>query len=123
VTAEPPHRFALTVPAEAGYVATIRLFAAAVARAAGADEEVVEDVKLAVSELSTAIVVGEDHDAVEVTAILDGTTLEFVVGPLLPGDLVDGAIDPVDIVLALFPETTRDLEGSTVHLPVPLAPS
>jgi hypothetical protein len=57
---------------------------------------------------------------VEVTAVLHDSLLEFVVGPLLPGDLVDGAIDPVDIVLGLFPDTRRDLESSTVHLTVAL---
>jgi hypothetical protein len=120
VTSEAPHRFELSVPATAGHVATVRMFAAAVARAGDADEETVEDLRLAISEVVTAIVTGASRPNVEVTAVLHDSLLEFVVGPLLPGDLVDGAIDPVDIVLGLFPDTRRDLDSSTVHLTVAL---
>ena len=46
-------RFSVTLPARAGLVGTIRVFASAVARHYGLADEIVEDVKLAVSEACT----------------------------------------------------------------------
>ena len=43
----------LAIPAEAGYIAMARMFAGSVARHYGCDEDVVEDVKVAVSEACT----------------------------------------------------------------------
>jgi anti-sigma regulatory factor (Ser/Thr protein kinase) len=50
---DPPHAslpFSLEIPGHAEFVGTARIFAAAVARQTGFDEEMVEDVKLVVSE-------------------------------------------------------------------------
>lgn len=49
-------RFELTLPAEAEAVATARLFAVAVARTAGCSDEVVADVRIAISEAVTRAV-------------------------------------------------------------------
>ena len=43
----------LTIPPDAGYIAMARMFAGSVARHYGCDEDVVEDVKVAVSEACT----------------------------------------------------------------------
>lgn len=118
---EPPQRFELVVPASPGHVATARLFAATVARALGADEDTVEDLKLAVSEIVTAVVVNRHSEEVRVVAV-DGTgRLTVAVGPIEPNDLTDDQlIDPADIVLALFPDATRDEATSSILIPFDL---
>jgi serine/threonine-protein kinase RsbW len=50
---EPEETFLIEFPPEAHYVSTARLFAAGVARTYGADEDTVEDLKVAVSEACT----------------------------------------------------------------------
>lgn len=112
--------FELTVPAEPAHLATVRLFVASVARSVGADDEVVDDLRLAVSELATAIATRPGSDVVHVSATAEADTLIVEVGPVMPDDRVDGAIDPVDIVLGLFPGTVRHPGDATVRLPVPL---
>lgn len=112
--AEPQQRFELIVPAAPGHVATARLFAATVARTLGAEEETVEDLKLAVSEVATAVVVNRRSDEVRVVVIGDNGRLTFAVGPVEMGDLTDSAIDPADIVLALFADARRDEDTSSI---------
>ncbi len=51
-----PHAYVLDVPPHPGYVGTARLFAGAVARRFGADEDSVEELKLAVSEACTGAI-------------------------------------------------------------------
>jgi hypothetical protein len=51
---EPSESFLIEFPPEAHYVSTARIFAAGVARTYGADEDMVEDLKIAVSEASLA---------------------------------------------------------------------
>ncbi len=119
-TERTPH-FELRVPAEAGHLATVRLFCATIARTLGADEEVVEDLKLAISEVVTAIVVNAKTDHVHVEADAHNESLHLVLGPVTADDLVDGSIDPIDVVLAVFPEAERRAESSTVMIPVPLS--
>lgn len=56
MTGAPPARFELSLPAEAEAVSTARLFAVAVARTAGCSDEVVADVRIAISEAVTRAV-------------------------------------------------------------------
>ena len=51
-----PEPFLLEFPPEAHYVSTARIFAAGVARSFGADEDLVEDLKVAVSEACTSAI-------------------------------------------------------------------
>lgn len=61
----------LAVPAEASYIGTIRLFASAVGRHIAADDELVDDLKLALAEaVAEPIEAGVGGD-VEIVAILD----------------------------------------------------
>jgi hypothetical protein len=118
---EPRQRFELIVPASPGHGATVRLFAATVGRALGADEDAVEDLKLAVSEIATAVVVNRRSDEVRVVAVGESGRLTVAVGPVEPGDLTDdGSVDPADIVLALFPDATRDEATSSILVPFDL---
>jgi anti-sigma regulatory factor (Ser/Thr protein kinase) len=72
-------RLSLEIPADAAHMATARLFAAAVARHFAVDEELIPDVKLAVSEACAAgILLGED-ETVRIAAVADGGRIRFEV--------------------------------------------
>lgn len=57
--------FLIEFPPEAHYVSTARLFAAGVARTYGADEDTVEDLKVAVSEACTNAIKARGDEAAE----------------------------------------------------------
>ncbi len=72
----------ITVPAEAGHVSTIRIFAAAAARHFGADASDVEDVKIALTEACASAIThskGESPEPIRVAAIPGGGSLTFEV--------------------------------------------
>jgi anti-sigma regulatory factor (Ser/Thr protein kinase) len=72
-------RLTLKIPSDAAYMATARLFAAAVARHFAVDEDLIPDVKLAVSEACAAgILLGEDS-VVQIAALADGDRVRFEV--------------------------------------------
>jgi len=74
----------LSIPPEPGYIAMARMFAGSVARHFGCDEDVVEDVKVAVSEACTNSVKAhrdrKNNEPIELVARLDedGITFEVV---------------------------------------------
>jgi anti-sigma regulatory factor (Ser/Thr protein kinase) len=75
-----PHAYVLEVPALPAHVGTARLFAAAVARRFGADEDSIEELKLAVSEACTGAIRAQAGDAaapVRVEAQHDGGRITF----------------------------------------------
>lgn len=109
--------FRLTVPASPEFVATARLFVYGVAAAAIGDEDVTDDLKLAVSELVTAIVTHHSGDDVTVTATLEDHRLVVEVTPW-PGDMEREDFGPLDIVDALFPGTAS--ADGAVRVPVDL---
>jgi anti-sigma regulatory factor (Ser/Thr protein kinase) len=69
----------LTMPAQAAYALTARLFVASSARILGVDEGSVEDLKLAISELHAAAVAAEPGASIEirVTGGGEGPVVEF----------------------------------------------
>jgi serine/threonine-protein kinase RsbW len=88
-------RVSLEFPAEARFVATARLFAAAMARHYGCDENVVEDVRIAVSEACTnsveALAKASTDGSVTVAAFVRPAALGFEVTDSGPG------FDPPDL--------------------------
>lgn len=65
-----PERFTIGFPGDPLYLGTVRLFTAAVARHFQADEDIVEDVKVAVSEACAAFLRGEQAEgSIQVAAV------------------------------------------------------
>jgi serine/threonine-protein kinase RsbW len=73
--------FLIEFPPEAHYVSTARIFAAGVARTYGADEDLVEDLKIAVSEACTHAIktreVGTSEGPVRLTVHRNAQLLSF----------------------------------------------
>jgi hypothetical protein len=114
-----PGAVAISVPARAGLVGTIRVFASAVARHLELEDGLVEDVKLAVSEACTDPVQAGVGGDISVTILAQGSGLVCEVAsrswPSTDGavriDLPEG-VDPVvldrlQLVRALFPDAER----------------
>lgn len=83
--------FLLELPASARYIGTARMFAAAVARHYGVEEESVEDLKVAVSEACTSVIrarrEGMGEGPVRLTASVDGGRITFSAkDAAMPGD-------------------------------------
>jgi hypothetical protein len=109
-----PDQYKLVVPAQPVYVATARLFIAGTAAVAGLDQEIVDDAKLAVSEIATAIVASGAADdlVVQVRTIPQG--LELEIGPW-PGQVATDDLGAIDLVDVLFPGTWAD---GVVHIQI-----
>jgi anti-sigma regulatory factor (Ser/Thr protein kinase) len=122
-------RFVIELPADAAYLSTVRLFASAIARHYGAREETVEDLKVAVSEASSAFLRYDDEGAgsvrlafrargsrlaIEVT----GEDLSIVVPARTPGDPTPtprgmAAELGFDLIRSLFPDSEVTSEGES----------
>jgi anti-sigma regulatory factor (Ser/Thr protein kinase) len=101
----------LELESDPSLLATARLFAASAARAAGCDDDVVEDVRLAVSEAcARSMRAGRDGDRIGIGATLDAGGVAFAIeGP--SGRPDDDDIDGLDLVATLFPSTVTTVEG------------
>ena len=109
-------RFSASVPARPELVGTLRVFASAVARHYGLADELVEDVKLAVSEAATGPIDAAAGGEVRVTIDVDDPGLVLAVSsrPWNAGaaaDVPDGVdpavLDRVQLVRALFGDVER----------------
>jgi len=133
----------LSIPPEADYIAMARMFSGSVARHFGCDEDVVEDVKVAVSEACTNSVKAhrdtETLEPIELLARLVDGDLQFEVvdagGGIdteLQKAVSDGAVTPaaglyegslgLTLIRSLFPgaEIVRNEDrGTTVRFVVP----
>lgn len=133
----------LALPADARYVSVARLFAAAVARDLGCDDELVEDVKVAISEACTnaikahnsasvpdpvAVGVGVSAELLsfEITDKGGGFSPEPVVADATPSSgLFEGSLGLL-LIRSLFPDATiaaNPLGGTTVRFSVRLSAS
>lgn len=87
--------FVLAVPPEPDQVRTARLFAAAIARHFGADEDRVEDLKVAVSEAATNSIKahrqGSVSESIRIEAAAEADGLRFSVIDSGPGFQADAA--------------------------------
>lgn len=92
--------FFLDVPPEADQVRTARLFAAAVARHYGADEDRVEDLKVAISEAATNSIKAHRNarvgDSIRISAEAAGDGLRFNVIDAGPGFSASDVLDAND---------------------------
>jgi hypothetical protein len=121
---EGPDRFTVGVAARPGLVGTLRVFASSVARHYGLSDDLVEDLKLAVSEASTdpieagaggeislAMLVGEDVVVCEVRS----RSWQAVSGtPDLPEGVDPAALDRLQVVRALFGDAERSEHDGAV---------
>ncbi len=107
----------LEMDADPALLGSARLFAAASARLAGCVDDVVEDVRLAVSEACTrAIERAPDGGRVEVQTQIVPTGLEIEIrGPTVgaPAPTTLDALD-IDLVPALFPDAEESLQDGTL---------
>jgi anti-sigma regulatory factor (Ser/Thr protein kinase) len=70
----------LAVPPDAAFMATARLFAAAVARHYGVEEDLIPDLKLAISEACAGeILIGTGDSDVRISATAEGQRIRFEV--------------------------------------------
>jgi len=98
--------YRLVVPAAAAFIATTRIFVAGVATIAGFDRELVDDAKLAVSEVAAAIIAHTDAAEVVVSARLEPGGLDLQIGPWSEQPESDD-LDTIELVDVLFPGVTE----------------
>jgi anti-sigma regulatory factor (Ser/Thr protein kinase) len=110
----------LDIDADPALLGTARLFAVSSARLAGCADDVVEDVRLAVSEACTRAIAHARHGgrvAIETRLVPTGLEVEVrgpadePVGSLEP--TVREAID-IDLVPALFPDAEEHMAGGSL---------
>ena len=133
----------LSIPPEPGYIAMARMFAGSVARHFGCDEDVVEDVKVAVSEACTNSVKAHrdrgNVEPIELLARMDDEEITFEVvdagggiDTALQKAITEGTATPVGglyegslglmLIRSLFPGTEiirNGDHGTTVRFVVP----
>ena len=113
MTGSPDARCQIDLPGRAASVDVARHFVVVAFRVWGLDEELVDDARLAVSEMATAAVVG-GTDRFSVTCERVGSTVTVTIGPVGPAGMMDGPVDRRDIVETLFPESALDGEDFVV---------
>lgn len=107
----------LVIPATAEFVATARIFIGGVAATVTDDPALVDDLKLATSELVTAVVESGSAGAVRLVATIESSQLIVQLTPW-PANVETDDFGALDIVDALFPGTA--VEDGAVLVPVPL---
>ncbi len=107
---QPEGPFKLVVPSSPDHVATARLFVASLGRTLGLHPEVIDDLRLAVSEAVTAAVLSARSPDVIVSGTIGPEGVLVRVGPLSETRTVDErnptdqpSLDLGSIVRALFP--------------------
>lgn len=124
---QPEGPFKLVVPSSPDHVATARLFIASLGRTLGLHAEVIDDLRLVVSEAVTASVISALSSEVTVSGTIGREGVSVRVGPLSdtnsPGEATH-ADQPTlklgSIVGALFPDAA--FEGDTLVIPVSWRP-
>jgi hypothetical protein len=99
-------------------VATLRLFVGTTARVLGLSEEIIDDLKIAVSEAATAIVAKGQQDLVIVEIQTWRDAVQVSVAPLTAVDLERDDPRPADIITALFPDTRIDAGTDRLVIPI-----
>ncbi len=113
----PGNRFGLEVPGRAEHLATVRIFAASLARRFGMDEDTIADLKLALSEAGTLALRGSaGADPLRLTAREIDGGLEFAVELGEAGIAADDELGGLDLIRALFADAREGPAG--VVLPV-----
>ena len=119
--------FSLELPSNPAMLSSARLFAAAVAREAGCAEDLLDDVKLAVSEACTEAIwrsgVGDD-DRISLRAEVGHGAVTFeVTGPVGQAPAAGDDLDHFSLVRALFHDARRHGSdgSSSISFSTPLA--
>jgi hypothetical protein len=119
--------FSLELPSDATMLSSARLFAAAVAREAGCAEDLLDDVKLAVSEACTEAIrrsgVGDD-DRISLRAEVGNGAVTFeVTGPVGQAPAPEDDLDHFSLIAALFEDARRHGSdgSSSISFSTPLA--
>lgn len=131
---EAAERFTLELPADPAYMATARLFAWTLARQFGVNEELLEDLKLAISEACIRALTTAEGQPVAMAAERQGGRLAFqVVQGTTPGGGDPAMATPtpeemaaglsLELITALFDDGEVAEEGgrSVVRFSVPAA--
>lgn len=125
---QPEGPFKLVVPSLPAHVATARLFIASLGRTLGLHAEVIDDLRLAVSEAVTAAVIADRSPEVTVSGTISPEGVSVRVGPLLDEDTAGAAPLPGDppsldlgsIIRGLFPNAA--FEGDALVITVSWRP-
>lgn len=125
---QPEGPFKLIVPSRPEHVATARLFIASLGRTLGLHAEVIDDLRLAVSEAVTASVLSARSNDVTVSGTIGPEGVSVRVGPLLDEDTAGAALLPGDppsldlgsIIRGLFPSAA--FEGDSLVITVSWRP-
>jgi serine/threonine-protein kinase RsbW len=127
----------LEIPSDAVYISTARLFAAAIARHFGVDEDLVDDLKLAISEACNGAIRLRKAEAgnrpIRIDVSAETTSLSFEIedaieaGPSLAGDTTGDLTRglSIELIQALFPQAEMLAGpggGTSLRLSLPLAP-
>lgn len=113
--------YSIDLSASPESLSIIRLFVATVLRTQGADEDMVGDAKLAVSELATSSVQA-GVDRLTVSLHSSGAAVEISVIPFT-GPAPSTSPDPVDVAMALFSNLTIESESGAARFSIALAPT
>lgn len=124
----------IELPADAAYMATTRIFGAALARQAGADEESVEDLKLAISEACASFIrAGVEDRPIRVQVLVTRGRLSFRISGAALAEIPRGEETPStpgrfaaqvggEVIQALFTdaEIVPHGDGSLIRFSLPL---
>lgn len=107
----------LAIPADPAYAATVRYFAATIARHAGLPEELTDDLRLAVSEVCAEAMDAGVTGSIQVALSLEpeGIAVEVTSGSVQPEGGAQGPegselvpINRLQLIRALFPDAESD---------------
>jgi anti-sigma regulatory factor (Ser/Thr protein kinase) len=132
-----PDRLTLEIPPDPAHVATARLFAASVARHFAVDEELIPDLKLAISEACAGdILTGSGSSRIHISATASEGKLGFEVtqpeqveepGPASESTPTPGetALLAMEVIQALFEdaEVVDGPDGRVVRFGAPMGPA
>ncbi len=108
-------RFGLEVPGRAEHLATVRIFAASLARRFGMDEDTIADLKLALSEAGTLALRGSaGAEPLRVTAMALEAGLEFAVELGEAGIAADDELGGLELIRALFADAREGPAGVVI---------
>ncbi len=124
---QPDGPFKLIIPSSADHVATARLFIASLGRTLGLHAEVIDDLRLAVSEAVTAAILSARSSEVTISGTIGPEGVSVRVGPLSdngaagePAPTDQPSLDLGSIVRALFHNAA--FEGDTLVIAVSWRP-
>ena len=105
----------LTIPADPACVGTVRYFAATIARHAGLSEELIDDLRLAVSEACAEAIEEGVTGSIRVDLSLEaeGIVVQVISPSIEPGGAVDGSeqllpIQRLQLIRALFSDAEAE---------------